>query len=134
MTIWFEQPGELGVVVDEPQVLALGCGVGAFHVAIVHLHPLLANGRVRMVSGLAARSVIGHPLWGRANVRRVLNALGVDLVPRHGQFCALNRVYQFQHIRVGHLAGPFHILTASVPDAPVPCPPAGGQRDSIWHS
>jgi len=40
---------EFGVVVDEPQVLALGCGVGAFHVAIVHLHPLLASGNVRMV-------------------------------------------------------------------------------------
>ena len=124
---------EFGVV-DEPQVLSLRCSVGAFHGGIVDGRGLLVNLSVRMVSGLAARSVIGHPLWGRANVRRVLNALGVDLVPRHGQFCALNRVYQFQHIRVGHLPGPFHILTASVPDAPVPCPPAGGQRDSIWHS
>ncbi len=52
MTIWFDLPGGTPwsfVVVDEPQVLALGCGVGAFHVAIVHLHPLLANGNVRMV-------------------------------------------------------------------------------------
>ena len=76
-----------------------------------------------MLSGLAARSVIDHPIWGRGNVRRFINTMGIDLVPRNGQFCALNRVYQFQHIRVGHLPGPFHTLAASVPDVLVPALP-----------
>ena len=107
------------VVVDEPQVSSLGCGVGALHVGIVHPHRLLVNVIVRMVLGLAARSVIDHPLRGKSNVRRFFNTVEVDLVPRNGQFCSLNGVYQFQYFYVGHLRGPFYILTAPVLDVPV---------------
>jgi hypothetical protein len=70
-----------------------------------------------MILGLAALSVIDHPLWVRANVRRFINAMEVDVVPRNSQSGALNSVYQFHYIGVGHLPGPFHILTAPVPDA-----------------
>jgi hypothetical protein len=69
-----------------------------------------------------ARSVIDLPLWGRAIVRRFINTKEDDLLPRNGQFCALNCVYQFQYVRVGHHPGPFHILTVFAPDALVPGP------------
>jgi hypothetical protein len=45
--------------------------------------------------------------WGRGNVRRFLNNVEVDLVPRNSQSGALNGVYQFQHICVSHVTGPF---------------------------
>ena len=61
--------------------------------------------------------------WGRGNVRRFLNNVEVDLVPRNSQSGALNGVYQFQHIGVSHFTGPFHILTPSVPKALVPALP-----------
>jgi hypothetical protein len=110
-------PVNLRVVINERQVLALRFRVGRFHLAIVDFHRLFVNGSVRKVSGLAARSVIDHPLWGRANVRRFIIMMVVDLVPRNGQFCALNCVYQSQYIRVRHRPGP----------------PAGGQCDPSWH-
>jgi hypothetical protein len=86
---------------------------------------------VWMVSGLAARSVIGHPLCSRGNVCWFINALGVDLVPRNGLSGGLNGGYQFQHIRVGHLPGPFHILTVSAHDALVPALP---QAVNVIHA
>jgi hypothetical protein len=78
---------------------------------------LFVNGSVRKVSGLAARSVVDLPLWRRANVRRFIIMMVVDLVPRNGQFCALNCVCLSQYIRVRHRPGP----------------PAGGQCDPSWH-
>ena len=84
---------------------------------------LLITGSIRKVSGLAARSVTGHPLWGRGNVCWFLNKMEVDLVPGNSQSGALNGVYQFQHIGVSHFTGPFHILTPSVPKALVPALP-----------
>ena len=111
---------DFGVIVDERQVLALRRSVVAFHVGIVDGHGLLVNESVRTVLGLAARSVIGHPVWVRARVRRFINSMEVDLVPRNSQSGALDGVYQFHHIGVSHFKGPFQVLTLSVPEALVP--------------
>ena len=58
-------------------------------------------------------------------MRRFVNTMEDDLVPRNAHFCALNRIYQFQYIRVGRRPRPLHMLTVSVPAALVPTLPQG---------
>jgi len=50
---------EFGVVVDERQVLSLGCGVGAFHGGIVDGRGLLVNGSVRVGEALTSSDCRG---------------------------------------------------------------------------